>query len=181
MKTFRNVHIIRKAFAISNLAPSAILMGKNFDKTAEIRSKKLWIIFALCLLGPALYTLLNGEMLPKACFKGSCFNLEIADTPEKRALGLMNRSSLDSDTGMLFIFTEEGRHVFWMKDTKIPLDIIWIDRGLKVVYISSETPPCVADPCPIYMPKDPALYVLELNSGTASWLGLSEGDIVEIK
>ena len=63
----------------------------------------------------------------KICFKERCFRVEIAQTPKQRAQGLMFRQDLAEDHGMLFDFNENGRHSFWMKNTLVPLDIIWIN------------------------------------------------------
>ena len=68
--------------------------------------------------------------------------VEIADTPEKRAEGLMFRDHLNENSGMFFVFDEESSHSFWMKNTLIPLDIIWINADKKVVYIKHKAQPC---------------------------------------
>lgn len=95
--------------------------------------------------------------------------------------GLQFRGSLDSYSGMLFIFPQSRRHSFWMKDTLIPLDMIWMDHGRKIVHIEHDVPPCREDPCPVYTPPQEALYVLEVNAGTAGALGLQLGDEAEFK
>lgn len=79
----------------------------------------------------------------------------------------MFRESLPEKTGMLFPFSEPDVHRFWMKNTMIPLDMIWMDRGGKVVFVSADTPPCRADPCPSYGPDAAASSVLELAGGMA--------------
>jgi uncharacterized membrane protein (UPF0127 family) len=115
------------------------------------------------------------------CYNGKCFAVEIADDYAERQRGLMFRESLDEDKGMLFIFEEPGIHRFWMKNTLIPLDMVWIDDSGTVVYVSSNTPPCKADPCPSYGPSVNARYVLEINAGLASEISLSQGSIVDIQ
>lgn len=77
---------------------------------------------------------------------------------------------------MLFILPERQRHSFWMKDTKIPLDIIWLDFVRRVVHVEDHVPPCQEDPCPTYTPDSSALYVLEVNAGHAKRMGLQKGD-----
>ena len=109
-------------------------------------------------------------------FEGNRFHVELATTPEERARGLMFREHLDPDKGMLFIFEDEGLHPFWMKNTLIPLDIIWIDEAEKVVFISKNTQPCEQGPCPIIDPGEKAKYVLEVCGGTADKIGLTVGD-----
>jgi uncharacterized membrane protein (UPF0127 family) len=109
------------------------------------------------------------------------FAVEIADTREKQALGLMFRDSMEADKGMLFIFPKEAPRSFWMKNTRIPLDIMYFDKELKMVSISADTPPCKITRCPSYPSKAPAMYVLELNAGAAKKLGVGEGDKLILK
>ncbi len=95
-------------------------------------------------------------------------NAEVADTPQARNVGLMFRDSLAPGSGMLFIFQEAHPYLFWMKNCKFPIDIIWLNEKKEVVFISEKTPPCKADPCPNYGPVDKdALYVVEVESGFA--------------
>jgi hypothetical protein len=112
----------------------------------------------------------------QVCFNETCFGIELAATPESRARGLMFREHLGDDKGMLFVFDEPGVYNFWMKNTLIPLDIIWIDENRTVINISKNTPPCEADPCPSYGPVQKAKYVLEVNAGKADEIGLKIGD-----
>ncbi len=92
---------------------------------------------------------------------------ELAVTPAERERGLMFREKLEADQGMLFVFDEEDLYSFWMKNTLIPLDIIWLNSHQQIVHIEKNVPPCRQDPCPGYMPRQPALYVLELQAGQA--------------
>jgi uncharacterized membrane protein (UPF0127 family) len=106
------------------------------------------------------------------CFDNDCFNVEVADTPELWSKGLMFRENLEKDQGMLFVFPKESVHSFWMKNTLISLDIIWINDDFKIVYISKNNQPCVEDPCQIINPDLKAKYVLEINAGLAEELKL---------
>ena len=90
----------------------------------------------------------------------------------------MFRPHLASNEGMVFLFEDVGFHPFWMKDTLIPLDMIWLDAGRRVVDIAESVPPCQAEPCPTYAPSGHALYVLEAVAGFASQHGLKRGDTV---
>ena len=87
----------------------------------------------------------------------------------------MFRESLPPDEGMLFLFEEEGAYSFWMKNTMIPLDMLWLDSGGRVVHIAHAVP-CVQDPCPHYTPAAKARYVLEVNGGYAKAHGIVVGD-----
>lgn len=104
---------------------------------------------------------------------------ELAVSPEERALGLMFREKINPDQGMLFVFEEEEIHSFWMKNTLIPLDILWLDKEKRIVHIEENVPPCRADPCPSYAPRMPALYVLELKEGSVAGCGLKLYDRLE--
>ncbi len=110
------------------------------------------------------------------CIEAACFSVEVVSAPAERARGLMFRESLAPDTGMLFVFEQEGVYPFWMKNTLVPLDIIWINAEREIVFISEETPPCEADPCPRYNPGAAARYVLEVNAGAAEQEGIEVGD-----
>jgi len=110
------------------------------------------------------------------CFANGCIYIEIAQTPEERRKGLQARKYLGKDKGMLFIFSESQKYSFWMKDTLIPLDIVWIDDQKRIVTVMSNVLPCKTEQCPVYAPDKSALYVLEINTGSASELSLKVGD-----
>ncbi len=99
---------------------------------------------------------------------GSIYRLELAKTPDEQAQGLMYRESLPEKSGMLFVFGDAAVHNFWMKNTMIPLDMIWLDAGGKVLFVNAGTPPCRVDPCPNYGPDAPASSVLEIAGGMAA-------------
>lgn len=111
---------------------------------------------------------------------GAVYAVEVARTPEEQAQGLMYRESLPPRTGMIFLFTDGGAHHFWMKNTMIPLDIIWIDRDGKVLFVSADTPPCRSDPCPNYGPEAPAPTVLEIAGGMAAREGIRIGAAIRL-
>ena len=116
-------------------------------------------------------------MLPS----GSAYSVEVARTPEEQAQGLMFRESLPERTGMLFLFSDNAVHRFWMKNTMIPLDMIWMDGGGKVLFVSAQTPPCRADPCPSYGPETPAAKVLEIVGGKASREKIVVGSVLRFE
>lgn len=116
---------------------------------------------------------------PQMCYKNHCFQLEIADSPEKRELWLMFRESLPEDQGMLFVFDKADFWSFWMRNTLIPLDIIRIDKDNKVVDFIS-LPPCKEAQCPSFSPKNQAIQAIELNSWTVEKLGIQTGTLLEI-
>ena len=104
--------------------------------------------------------------------------VEVADTYEKITRGLMYRPHLPENAGMLFLYPEERALSYWMKNTLIPLDIIYIDSDFEIVDIHHAVP-CEAEPCPHYTSKLPAQYVLEVNAGFAREKGVQEGDRAE--
>ena len=93
--------------------------------------------------------------------------LELAQTPQERSRGLMFRKSLCDNCGMLFIFDTEERRPFWMLNTYLPLDIVFIDRRQVVVDIKRASP-CPGMPCPDYLSSSKAKYVLEVKQETFS-------------
>lgn len=117
---------------------------------------------------------------PSVEIGGKQFSVEIARTREEQALGLMYRDDLPADHGMLFIFPAESPRSFWMKNTRIPLDILYFDTQLTLVSAALNTPPCRVNRCPSYPSIAPSMYVLELNAGTASELGIKLGDRLTI-
>jgi uncharacterized protein len=112
---------------------------------------------------------------------GAVYKLEVARTPEEQAQGLMYRESLPEKTGMIFLFPDNGVHRFWMKNTMIPLDMIWMDSGGKVLFVSADTPPCKADPCASYGPDSPASAVLEIAGGKAAKEKITVGSVLKVE
>lgn len=108
-------------------------------------------------------------------------NVEYADTPKKLASGLMNRTVLTKFSGMLFIFPDEKIREFWMKDTLIPLEIMFIDTKGRINEIVAMKP-CAPDnqTCPVYTSKEPARFAIEVNAGFPEKNKIIEGDILEI-
>lgn len=123
----------------------------------------------------------NNIKISQVCVKDNCFDVEVADTLEKREIGLMNREYLAPDSGMLFIFENEGVYNFWMKNTLILLDIIWIDKNNEIIYIEKNAEPCMVEQCETFGPNKEALYILEINGGMTEKMGLRIGNEVEYK
>jgi len=98
--------------------------------------------------------------------------VELARSQEEITRGLMFRESLAQNRGMLFIFGVPGVYDFWMKNTKIPLDIIWLNDKKEVVFIKNNAQPCKEDFCLPIGPDTEVNYVLELNAGLAEKVGL---------
>jgi uncharacterized membrane protein (UPF0127 family) len=133
------------------------------------------VIFILMAAIPACSPPTGGGAR-EVCFHDQCVQVEVAQTQEERGKGLQFRKSLGKDEGMLFIFPSRHRQSFWMKDTFIPLDIIWMDSRKRVVFIIPNVLPCETEQCPVYTPDTAASYVLEVNAGVTAELGLRVGD-----
>lgn len=106
--------------------------------------------------------------------KGIEIKVEIAKNEEERALGLKYRDSLPKNSGMLFIFEEEGIYPFWMVDTKIPLDIAFINKNGIIIDIQKMEP---FSPI-LRKPDSPFLYALEVNQGFFQEKGIKKGDTI---
>ena len=104
--------------------------------------------------------------------------VEFAKNDEERALGLMYRSSMDEHQGTWFIFPEEAPRSFYMRNTEIPLDIIYLDKDKKVVSIAKNARPYDETSLPS---EKPAMYVLEINGGLSDKWGIEKGDRMEVK
>lgn len=117
----------------------------------------------------------------EVCFREHCYRVEVVEEESERARGLQFRDSLEREAGMLFVFPSVGVYPFWMKDTLIPLDIVWLDEEKRVVDMALSVPPCRSQPCPVYRPRGEARYVLEVNAGEMSLLKIQPGDSLEFR
>ena len=125
----------------------------------------------------------GGQVLPITAeveIAGQRIQLEVAQTPEQQAMGLMYRPPLPDDRGMLFPFNPPRQVRFWMENTPSPLDMVFLYQGV-VKGIAANAPPCTTHPCPTYGPWTEVDQVIELRSGRAAELGLKVGDRVTVK
>ncbi|WP_449446476.1 DUF192 domain-containing protein [Thermomonas brevis] len=117
-----------------------------------------------------------GASQPWVELGGQRYKVELAKDDAERARGLMFRDTMEQDHGMLFIHDAQEPQAYWMKNTKIPLDILYFDNDRKLVSQQRDVPPCsLGDACPPYPSNAPARYVLELNAGQAEKLKLQDG------
>jgi uncharacterized membrane protein (UPF0127 family) len=107
-------------------------------------------------------------------------DVEVADSREERARGLMGRESLPETAGMLFVYPEDSRARFWMKDTLIPLSIAFLSGEGRILAIL-DMEPCSVDKCPLYDAEVPYRMALEVNRGTFERIGSDVGDLVRIE
>ncbi len=151
-------------------------------------SKKMVSVAALMALviffvaGCGSFT--GGSSEPKLVFttsKGKVeYIIEVADTFEERKEGLMFRTSVAEKHGMFFVFDYAQKLTFWMKNTLIPLDMIFLNAHYEVVHIQKNAQPCSTSRCPIYNSVQKAQYVLEVNAGEADKFGIQDGDVAEL-
>ncbi|MBD0335386.1 MAG: DUF192 domain-containing protein [Cyanobacteria bacterium Co-bin13] len=125
----------------------------------------------------------QGQQLPisaRAELGGQEILLEVAETPEQQAMGLMYRPALPDDRGMLFPMSRPRPVSFWMMNVPVPLDMVFVYQG-RIRGIAASAPPCTAAPCPTYGPGNQLIdHVIELRGGRAAELGLAVGDPVTI-
>ncbi|MCX7878846.1 MAG: DUF192 domain-containing protein [Ignavibacteria bacterium] len=165
---------------------------KNLVKSSPGFSKKPVILFiAAIVIGFVVYLLFFRTSEPKWIKEGEVtfirkdnrevirkIDVEVAITPQERSQGLMYRSSMDEDKGMLFIFEKEEIQSFWMKNTKIPLDIIFIDSKGVINTIHKNTVPYSERSLPS---EKPSRFVVEVNGGFCERNGIREGDLIEYR
>lgn len=135
--------------------------------------KAAWtVIAAIVILASIIIVLKEEKVIVK--FENVKIDAEVADTPSERSAGLMNRKFLASDSGMLFVFDEEGERNFWMKNTLIPLDMIFLDKNKEITAIIENATPCYEEPCPLYSSR--GMYVIEVNGGFVGKHNINVGD-----
>ena len=140
-----------------------------------MKVNSLIIIGILVFVGLVFY--IDVGFKEKVCIGENCFYVDVVDTANERSQGLMWRKYLGDREGMLFVFEESDRHGFWMKNTFIPLDMIWIENN-SIVHIEKAVP-CEEDNCTTYIPDSMANLVLEINGNLTDKLNISIGDKIE--
>ncbi len=113
---------------------------------------------------------------------GAVIHAEVKADRQSQAIGMMYRDSLAAGRGMLFVYRGPMKEAYWMHNCKIPLDIIWMDKSLKVVEVVPNAPPCTgpAKDCPSYGGHEIAYYVLELGAGQAKAHGVETGKTLKL-
>ncbi|MEW6506481.1 MAG: DUF192 domain-containing protein [Bacteroidota bacterium] len=160
------VVVILAGFVIYFVLSNFILKKPAASDSDLERAMKNKITYAFHKEGELVFTTNNGNTISK-------IDIEIADDDQQRELGLMMRRSLKEDNGMLFIFPLETLQAFWMKNTIIPLDIIYVNAQNEIVKIYKNTVPYSEKSLPS---GKPSLYVVEVNSGYTDKHGIKEGD-----
>jgi len=118
---------------------------------------------------------------PQVCHLDNCVSVEVVSKEADMERGLMYRTGLDQDKGMLFVFASDDKQLFWMKNMHFNLDIVWFSVDGRIIYIGQDIPACASDPCPVYGPEQKSRYVLELNSGYTTSHHWAVGDKLDLK
>lgn len=133
---------------------------------------------ALLIYSVVLYIITNFQPTVELRIGSGVYSVLVADTEAERVQGLSGVESLPPNGGLLMKFEEDGRPGIWMKDMHLPLDIIWLDKDKKVVYIVKNATPKTATDV-VYAPKHDARYVLELNAGSVTSAAIKMGTVAE--
>ena len=164
-----------RGLSLFSILLSVLLMGCSPPTTAEPPTTTSD--------SPTQAPVSTGQKLPISAEailpNGTKIQLEVAQTPKQQEIGLMYRTSLPDNQGMLFKFPSAQPVKFWMKNTLIPLDMVFIHNGV-VKYIQTSAPPCTSEPCPSYGPNTLIDSVIELRSKRATELGLKVDDSIKI-
>ena len=136
-------------------------------------SKAIWLLFVIIVALFFALRLISRNSAQICCYE-SCFFLELAQTQEEKAQGLMYRESLAENQWMLFLYDQEESYSFWMKNTLIPLDMIRLNANLEIVDIQ-QADPCTQEDCPSFTPRQKAQYVLEINQGISETNNINIG------
>jgi uncharacterized membrane protein (UPF0127 family) len=142
-------------------------------------NRRIFVFVVLAVFGAAGLVRAADALSPLTIHSASGthrFNVELADTAEKRSVGLMHRPAMAADGGMLFDFKTDGQVTMWMRNTRIPLDMLFITRDGRIANIAERTVPFSETTIPS---KGPVRAVLELNGGTSARLKIKPGDRVD--
>jgi len=138
----------------------------------------LWGLLSTGSLFARDFQYAQGEVVTPS---GARIQVQVADTPEKRSLGLGERDQLSPGTGMLFVFPASDRHTFWMKGMRFPIDILWI-QNQRIVHIARSVPPPKTGERPVTLRTPaPANLVLELPAQASADYGLEVGQSLRIQ
>lgn len=164
-------------------------MLSDVTKKTKLVRKSLLVFAVLIIAGVGILSvapLLNNKNAtysqnssPQVVVNNKVLSVEIANTSQKQKLGLCCRDTLAENAGMLFVYDTAEVRRFWMKDTRIPLDMYWLNKDREIVYVAQNVQPSSYPKS--FGPDIPTWYVLETNAGYASSHGVTVGQTVEFK
>lgn len=153
--------------------------------------KKILLVYVVLIIAVVMLAMLRGNFSfsfnpfkkSTVSINNKTFSVQLAKSEKEKMTGLSGRSSLDQNSGMLFIFTKKDQYAFWMRNMKFPIDIIFIDDDKVVDVIQNASVPTTKNVAllPIYKSNFPANYILEINAGLAQKNQIKTGDKVTIK
>jgi uncharacterized membrane protein (UPF0127 family) len=158
-------------------------MASGQSRTSESGQKKnrivMMVLLAILLMSVSMFVVERKEssIIVVRFPSGVELEAEVADTPEKQLFGLAFREELPPNSGMLYIFEENGLHRVRTKEYRFPIDILWVDESHHVVHMLEHAEPCAKEPCPFYgPPPEAARYVIQTESGFLKSAGVAKND-----
>ena len=148
-----------------------------FKSSTNMANKYLTVLVASCLMGLTHASFAQSQKLTVIELKAGMYRIEaeLADTPAARQTGLMYRTFMPTNSGMLFVFEEKAIHCFWMRNTKLPLSIAFLDDDGKIVNISDMEPETQNNHCP----RSSVRYALEMNQKWFAQRAIGPGTVVQ--
>ncbi len=156
----------------------------NAKPASIIQRIIVWLIVlgVLVAVGYGMFSIItdmNQQRVSIAIGKAN-LRAEVADTDELRTKGLSGRQELEENRAMLFVFDNNAQHSIWMKDMRIPIDVIWLDEKKKVVHVEHDVWPD-SEPHETYVPPKPARYIIEIAAGEAKRAGIKVGVLAQFE
>src|SRR5512147_1353649 len=158
-------------------------MASGQSRSSEPGQKKnrivMMVLLAILLMSVSMFVVERKEssIIVVRFPSGVELEAEVADTPEKQLFGLAFREELPPNSGMLYIFEENGLHRVRTKEYRFPIDILWVDESHHVVHMLEHAEPCAKEPCPFYgPPPEAARYVIQTESGFLKSAGVAKND-----
>lgn len=154
------------------------VIDTKIDSLMMSRMRFRWFLWVLIVFWAFSRPGIAGETYSQMSFQlpsGKVLKAEAAMTRETQTKGLMFRKHLAEDRGMLLIYPQDGIHGIWMKNCLVSLDLLWLDKDYRIIYMKERVPPCLDEPCPTYKPPLKSRYVLEVHEGIAEKERLGPG------
>lgn len=156
----------------------------NAKSASIVQRAIVWLIVlgVLVAVGCGVFSIITNMNQQRVSIAIGKANLraEVADTDELRTKGLSGRQELEENQAMLFVFDNNAQHSIWMKDMRIPIDVIWLDEKKKVVHVEHDVWPD-SEPHETYVPPKPARYIIEVTAGEAKKAGIKVGALAQFE
>ena len=156
----------------------------NAKSASIVQRAIVWLIVlgVLVAVGCGVFSIITNMNQQRVSIAIGKANLraEVADTDELRTKGLSGQQELEENQAMLFVFDNNAQHSIWMKDMRIPIDVIWLDEKKKVVHVEHDVWPD-SEPHETYVPPKPARYIIEVTAGEAKKAGIKVGALAQFE